>query len=465
MLSTKIICTTTDELFKCSTTLELQSIEFESQSVSDLLNISSSESCCYIHNCIINNSINIDINDGNVIDLSYTTIDTKRKIKFDNIDNLSINQIKINSVLSSDDLAGIDDSMFEVQSCDVYNFDCTMNMTFKYIDSTDLNYFKFSNSFVKSIDINYNNFFLNINESTLVFDDNVICNFFGYWYGGDGIYGCSMFSDKRLEYITINTPSNGTFFGDVLYSAYDCAACSDGTIGLFGGGKLNTVIRNDINEITFAIQSSAVDFGDLTTGRQALSGGSNGIIGIFAGGGHEASTVYDDIDYVTFASRGNTSYWGNLIEGRRNMSECSSNTEVLFAGGVNSEGAFTDDVDYITTHNYSHAYRFSNLLGTHYGGAGCSDRNTALFGSGYNITTKIIQYTSFDSHDDCTEFGDLTEGRLWAGSCSDGIYGVWIAGEASRAYIDVVNISNKVNSTRFGNTNQSMSAISACSGN
>jgi len=64
---------------------------------------------------------------------------------------------------------------------------------------------------------------------------------------------------------------------------------------------------NIIEYITIASTGNVTDFGDLTLARQTMAAGSNGTRGVWGGGRHAADTDNDVIDYVNIASTGNAS--------------------------------------------------------------------------------------------------------------------------------------------------------------
>ena len=59
---------------------------------------------------------------------------------------------------------------------------------------------------------------------------------------------------------------------------------SPGTRGLFGGGAISPAFINTVGYVTVETTGDATDFGDLTVGRDQLSGRSSSTRGLFGGG-------------------------------------------------------------------------------------------------------------------------------------------------------------------------------------
>lgn len=156
--------------------------------------------------------------------------------------------------------------------------------------------------------------------------------------------------------------------------------------------------------------------------------------GIYAGAGG-ADLNIDTVDFITIASTGNASDFGNLSNGRGrvNNGSCGSGDRHLVGGGngVHSSG----DV----------------------GGA----TNNYLSDSEVNT----IEYFTFASTGNATDFGDLTRSRDDMASCSSSTRGIFAGGAlSSNAFnyqnrMDYVTIASAGNSTQFGNLLQTTSQL------
>ena len=143
-----------------------------------------------------------------------------------------------------------------------------------------------------------------------------------------------------MDYITISTTGNATDFGDLTVARRNCAACSNGTRGVWAGGYSSSdgyhpVAGNDafgheeMDYVTFASTGNATDFGNLSDPRFLFGGCSDGSRGVFGGGqikneatgtvgGSSAfarqNAARDTIDYITIATTANSTDFGDLVD-------------------------------------------------------------------------------------------------------------------------------------------------------
>ena len=130
------------------------------------------------------------------------------------------------------------------------------------------------------------------------------------------------------EYINISSLSNSANFGDLLNPWGNWGTCASTTRGLFSGEVFSS---NVIQYITIATAGNAIDFGDLTRGREYHSGGCNSTTrGVFAPsqGSNNESNV---IDYVTIATTGNATDFGDTTILAYETSSASSQTRGIIA--------------------------------------------------------------------------------------------------------------------------------------
>ena len=93
--------------------------------------------------------------------------------------------------------------------------------------------------------------------------------------------------------------------------------------GIFAGGRYSNNYRNNIEYITIDTPSNSTDFGDLTVARRDFSGCSSGSRGVFASGESSSNTFTDIMDYITIATPGNATDFGDLVMGTNLPSACS----------------------------------------------------------------------------------------------------------------------------------------------
>ena len=119
--------------------------------------------------------------------------------------------------------------------------------------------------------------------------------------------------------------------------------------GLFTGGDPST---DRIDYITIATTGNAIDFGDLTVIRQALTGMSSPTRSLFVGGALTPNPIYNIIDFVTIASTGNAQDFGDLNAAKGGCFSMASSTRALFGGGETpATQAPIDYVEIATTGN------------------------------------------------------------------------------------------------------------------
>ena len=143
---------------------------------------------------------------------------------------------------------------------------------------------------------------------------------------GDGIYVLFAGGRQRnqwgdyqrntIDYVNVYTTGDATDFGNISGTSSNGPAGIDGeTRGVFGGGTFNNPTDSystRIEYVTIQTPSNSTDFGDLTQGRHNLGGSSNFTRGVFAGG-HYQPTESNRIDYITIASTGNATDFGDML--------------------------------------------------------------------------------------------------------------------------------------------------------
>jgi hypothetical protein len=283
-------------------------------------------------------------------------------------------------------------------------------------------------------------------------------------FGGGNTPGSDV---NTIEYITIATLGNTSYFGDLTTARDGLAACSSSTRGVFGGdvnvnildyitiastgnatdfGDMTTTVRgqpnscssstrglfasgyspiapstNIIDYITIATTGNAIDFGDLTAATAGGGGFSSPIRGIFQ--------VEYSIDYITIATTGNATDFGNLSSNRTDNTGCSNNIRGVFSGGVTQYSPtylFTNTIDYITIASTGNAQDFGDATVPKATYGGCASNTRGVFAGGYSATTpvytysNVIEYITFASNGtNAQDFGDLSLAKSWFGGCSD----------------------------------------------
>ena len=193
-----------------------------------------------------------------------------------------------------------------------------------------------------------------------------------------GSYNAPGFSNV-MEYVEIGTLGNALDFGDAVNSGYSSMAVSSPTRGILAGGYTSTWFSS-IDFFTIASKGNGTFFGELTTERRAGGRASNAVRGIFAGGAQGPGPAYvNNIDYVTIASAGNAIHFGDLTYSDTLYAVGTSNqTRGIFATGYPSSKTI-DSVEIATTGDATDFGEISwpNNL---YGGSAVSDSHGGLGG-------------------------------------------------------------------------------------
>lgn len=293
------------------------------------------------------------------------------------------------------------------------------------------------------------------------------------WYGDRGIFFCGNFQTE-IDYININTPGNASDFGsgpggtNRTYSA----GFSDGTYGVFGGGKDNSsgsTVTNAIDYITIATTGNSSSFGDLTTGRDFQPGGAgDGTYGIIAGGYN--SGHLNSIDYVTVATPANASNFGNLTNSKYASPGVSDGTYGVFGGGIASGPTWLNVIDYITIASTGNATDFGDLTVARYGLAAAADTTRGVFAAGAasgDTATNTMDYITITSTGNATDFGDITTSGQYGSGLANDTYGVFSLGANLGTTMEYITIQTTGNSTDFGDRTYAQTdgyGSGACSG-
>ena len=179
------------------------------------------------------------------------------------------------------------------------------------------------------------------NEGELLGYGNVSAEY--YTPPGRGVFSMG----DTIDYITISTTGNSTYFGDHLSYTTAAAATSNGSNnrGLFAGNQNGS---NVISYIDISTPGNAVNFGDLTITKQLLTATSNGVNdrGIFAGG--SVPDVSNIIDHVTVSSIGDATDFGDLTQARYGLGGTSNGTNNRGVFGGGRVVSRVNTMDYIT---------------------------------------------------------------------------------------------------------------------
>jgi hypothetical protein len=236
------------------------------------------------------------------------------------------------------------------------------------------------------------------------------------------------------------------------------------TVGGYGPYPPAAASGNDVMDyVTIATVGNSTDFGNLTSGRRAVRGTSNGTRGVAAGGVGDPSDYYAHtnlMDYVTIATTGNAADFGDLVMPRNALSGWPSNdTRAIFCGGYS--GLSPDErveMDYITPATLGNASDFGDMTTPGGYGASVTDGTSGLIGGIGNVpggyAQDLIQKITIATLGNAIDWGaDLDVGTYNHGSCSSlAGRGVWFGtGDPASTTIQYVTIATVADALDFGN--------------
>ena len=295
------------------------------------------------------------------------------------------------------------------------------------------------------------------------------------WSRGDiGLGSSGTSANGTINKVQISTTGNAVGFGDVLTASTANGGAMSGsqTRTIFGGGDQPSV-SNVICYKEYSSDGNFADFGDLSAGRQILTGTGNATRGIFAGGrtGIGPTVPSNVIDVVSYASLGNATDFGDLTVARIGLSSMQSPTRAIFAGG----GSPANVIDTIVFSSVGNATDFGDISNppspVNYFGGSSSGTRGVFAGGGDPSTPSIIAYVTIASTGSADDFGDLTQNRILMASATNGTRSVFFGGQQNTPggpesnVIDFVTIATTGNATDFGDVSGNSSFASGGTSN
>jgi len=113
-----------------------------------------------------------------------------------------------------------------------------------------------------------------------------------------------------IETASFSTAGTSTTFGNTSAGSSWASGLSDQTYGVYALGYTGSH-NNIIEYVTMDTPSNATDFGDLQHTKRAVGATNNATRGIFWGG-YSGSTWYNNIDVITIQTPGNASNFGSM---------------------------------------------------------------------------------------------------------------------------------------------------------
>jgi len=174
-----------------------------------------------------------------------------------------------------------------------------------------------------------------------------------------------------LTYITFDTASDTTDFGNLTVARSNQGSFASTTRGVIVGGNTGTssIAYSDVLDyITIASTGNATDFGNLSAGRGSFFCGQNTTRGVTMGG--SAASSVDTMDYFTIASTGNATDFGNLTANTTkkgvisNGTKSWNGTDIITIATAANATLLAADADYVASYTAFPADSIAKANGT-----------------------------------------------------------------------------------------------------
>ena len=173
--------------------------------------------------------------------------------------------------------------------------------------------------------------------------------------------------------------------------------------------------------------------------------------------------------------KGDTIGWEQIVRTSPNLgggtgSNTGTGARGLF-GGSGDPATGRGEILYITISTLGDSQIFGDLVSDRYATAGLGSRTRGVFAGGYNGgQTNTIEFVSFSSLGNTTDFGDMTyAARDMGGGVSNDIRGLFYGGIATPSApggtdtINYITIASTGNGVDYGNLYAGVEAASGCS--
>ena len=151
--------------------------------------------------------------------------------------------------------------------------------------------------------------------------------------------------------------------------------------------------------------------------------------------------------------------------------DCGTIARGVFGGGSDSAGDPRNVLDYITFASTGNATDFGDLTANKVDIAACSNGadDRGVFGGGYLSPNylNVIEYIAKGTAGNASDFGDLTVGRDSLAACSNGadnrgVFGGGCSSGGIENTMDYITISSPGNASDFGDLTVGRDSLAAC---
>ena len=243
------------------------------------------------------------------------------------------------------------------------------------------------------------------------------------------------------------------------------------------GGRVSPSNQNTIDTVEIATLGDAVDFGDMSTKcghAGSVSSSTRGVVHVTF---TPASTYASTLEYITISSGGGVNDFGERTVNTIMTKHVAGNdTRGVFGGGRTGPAASINVIDFITIASTGDASDFGDLRKRFDSGGGNVQSPTrGIFAGGYTdagyyTQYKDIDFITFATKGNSTQFGELFTGRYRFNGCSGSTRGVFMGGRytssqpntvSSMNLIDFITLASEGNAQDFGDLSQTR-GMNAC---
>ena len=270
-----------------------------------------------------------------------------------------------------------------------------------------------------------------------------------------------------VDYITISTFGDAIDFGNLTAGKQRMGVTSDSTRLVTGAGY-TTTFEIEMDYFTMSSLGDYADFGDLTTARNRLTAFADSTRGVWAGGNPSTNVM----DYVTIQSTGTAKDFGDLtVAGRQSVGGASSSTRGLIFGGLSGSDPYTyhNIIDFVTIATTGNAQDFGDLTtATLMAGSACANSTRALYCGGYSTPgnpINNIEYVTIATKGNSIDFGNGTLARKDGASLADKTRGITAGGSnpTLQSRIDCMEIATLGDALDFGDLSVTRTSVSGSS--
>jgi hypothetical protein len=263
---------------------------------------------------------------------------------------------------------------------------------------------------------------------------------------------------------TLQEVAGGLVFdGIVAAEKYNVRGGFQGNVAGYTSAGGTPANSNVIDKFPFAVDSNALDVGDLTQARTAVAAGASSPVSGYVAGGWLTPGVTSVIDKFPFATNRNATNVGSLLSARSNMAGQSSFIRGYATGGYVPGGTTLTNVieSFLFTTDYSSAFDVGDLTQSRWAETGQSSSTRGYSSGGWIAPgfVNTIDKFPFAGEGNATDVGDLTQIRRLAAGQSSTTHGYASGGYTSPtptnvATIDKFPFASDANATSVGSLSQ-----------